>query len=94
MPVKKGAILFMHGILDSSDGWLANKDQSPAIIAAKEGFDVWLGNQRGNKYSRDHLTKSPDDLQPEIEKGEKTFWDFSFQEIGLHDIPAMITYIC
>jgi hypothetical protein len=34
----------MHGIIDSSDCWLVNGNKSPAILAAKEGYEVWLGN--------------------------------------------------
>jgi len=45
----------MHGLADSADSWVVNsKDKAPALVAAKEGYDVWLGNFRGNKYSRAH----------------------------------------
>lgn len=82
----------MHGIVDSSDCWLVNGQKSPAMIALAQGYDVWLGNQRGNKYSRLNLKKSPDDLIQDLREGRKTFWDFSFAEIGKYDLPAMIDY--
>ena len=68
----------MHGIIESSDGWIVNGEKSPAALVAEAGYDVWLGNQRGNKYSRFHLTKDPDDIMADLEKNEKCFWDFFF----------------
>ena len=47
---------------------------------ANLGYDVWLGNNRGNKYSRAH---SKHDL-----KGAD-FWDYSFQQMGEFDDPAI-----
>ena len=58
-----------HGIFDSSDSFIVNDEKSPAILAAKKGYDVWLGNNRGNKYCLKHDSLSPD---------EKEFWDFSW----------------
>ena len=70
-PVKA---FFIHGI------------RSPALILANEGFDVWLGANRGNGESRSHQW-----LHPEEHKEE--FWDFSWQEMGEYDIPAFVEYI-
>ena len=54
-------IYFQHGLLDSSDGWIINDDyRAPALMAANRGFDVWLGNSRGNKHSRKHVRYNPD----------------------------------
>lgn len=63
-------------------------DKSPAFILADEGYDVWMGNTRGNKYSRDHLTLDPD--EPSY---QDQFWDISFEEMGYYDYPAMINYV-
>ena len=37
-------------------------------MLADLGYDVWLGNLRGNTYSRKHAYLDPK---------EKTYWDFS-----------------
>jgi len=37
---------------------------------ANLGYDVWLGNSRGNHHSRNHTTLDPDK--------SKQFWDFSW----------------
>ncbi|PSN46066.1 Lipase 1 [Blattella germanica] len=57
---------------------------STAYILADLGYDVWLGNARGNTYSRSHVSLSPDDLK---------FWNFSFHEMGVYDLPASLNWV-
>jgi pimeloyl-ACP methyl ester carboxylesterase len=49
------------------------------------GYDVWLGNTRGNTYSR-RTNKGLFPYQAE-------FWYFSLDELALIDVPAMIDYV-
>ena len=56
-----------------------------AFILANLGYDVWLGNNRGNKHSRNHKTLDPNK--------DKTFWNYSFHEMGIYDIPAVLDFI-
>ncbi len=78
-------VYLQHGLIDCADNWVVNRDSnSLGIVLADAGYDVWLGNSRGNKYSRIH-TK----LQPT----QKEFWDYSFQEMARYDIKANIELI-
>ena len=49
-------VLLVHGIVDSADGWIVHDDNSPAFVLSRAGYDVWLGNSRGNKYSKRHIS--------------------------------------
>ena len=65
---------------------MLNKELSPAFRTAKAGYDVWLGNNRGTKYSRGHETL---DARKDFSK----YFDFSFWELGKYDAPAQIDYV-
>jgi pimeloyl-ACP methyl ester carboxylesterase len=79
-------VLLQHGLLDASVTWVMNfPDQSLAFMLADVGYDVWLGNVRGNYYSRAHTKYNPDH---DIE-----FWDFSWDDMAREDLPSMIYYI-
>jgi pimeloyl-ACP methyl ester carboxylesterase len=83
---KKPPVIMWHGIFQASVCFMINgKENSPAFIAADQGFDVWLGNTRGNTYSRAHTRYKPN--------RDSDFWDFSFTSAGLGDIPATIDLI-
>ena len=51
----KAAVMLVHGHLDSSDTWIVNGERSYAFILADAGYDVYLHNTRGNKYSMGHV---------------------------------------
>lgn len=53
------------------------------------GYDVWLGNARGNRYSRQHIRFNPDGNR----SNRRNFWDFSWHQVGVIDLPTMIDYV-
>ncbi|KAJ0178303.1 hypothetical protein K1T71_006126 [Dendrolimus kikuchii] len=84
---KRSIIFLMHGLLSSSADWLLMGPGSGlGYILADEGFDVWIGNARGNYYSRKHVRLNPDSIL------NTNFWTFSWDEIGNIDVPTMIDY--
>lgn len=83
---KKGApVLFVHGISMNGRCWLLGGPRnSLAFDLANEGYQVWLLNTRGTKYSRSHTSLKPDDTE---------FWNYCHDDIALYDVPAAIDYI-
>ncbi|NWY64201.1 LIPM Lipase, partial [Erithacus rubecula] len=82
---KKPAVLLHHGILSDSIHWISNlPNNSLGFVLADAGYDVWLGNSRGDTWSLKHKTLKP---------CQKVFWQFSFDEIGKYDIPAELNFI-
>lgn len=77
-------ILLWHGLGTTSDSFQILEDDSLAFTLQQEGYDVWLGNTRGNSFSERHATLSTHTTE---------FWDFSYHEIGLYDVANTINYI-
>ena len=83
----KPPVLLQHGLFDSAYCWIVNyADVAPAFVAARAGYDVWLGNSRGNTFSRAHVKYDPDHDKEE-------FWDYTWFDMGAHDLPAVIDMI-
>ncbi|KAJ3016652.1 cholesterol esterase [Thoreauomyces humboldtii] len=70
----------------NSEVWVCTPDPklSLAYTLAEAGYDVWLGNTRGNKYSCKHRNLKPTD---------EAFWDFSMDHLALYDLPDTVDYI-
>lgn len=77
----KDVVFFMHGVLDTSLGWVASGgDGSQAFGLYDAGFDVFLGNTRSNP-PRSHIDP------------EYNYWNYSLNELGMMDVAAQIEYI-
>ncbi|GEQ67546.1 hypothetical protein JCM33374_g1211 [Metschnikowia sp. JCM 33374] len=84
---RNGKVVYLHhGLLMCSEIWVTmlEKDQNLPFLLYDLGYDIWFGNNRGNKYSQKHLTRPLD---------SEEFWNFSIDEFALFDIPDSINFI-
>ncbi|KAF6201552.1 hypothetical protein GE061_003943 [Apolygus lucorum] len=77
-------VLIINGFTFQSDGWLALGNSSLPFVLATLGYDVWLGDQRGNSRSLDHVNLSVHDFRSH---------NYTFHEQGIYDLPAFIDHI-
>ncbi|XP_057441706.1 triacylglycerol lipase 2-like isoform X1 [Lotus japonicus] len=82
---KKPPVLLQHGLFMDGVTWLLLPPrQSLVFLLADHGFDVWLANTRGTKYSLRHTwlpSNSPD------------YWNWSWDELVAYDLPATFQYV-
>uniref|UniRef100_A0A5S6R0U8 Lipase n=1 Tax=Trichuris muris TaxID=70415 RepID=A0A5S6R0U8_TRIMR len=78
-------VILQHGLLQSSIDWVINHpNQSLGYLLADAGYDVWLGNVRGNTYSKGHVSLIPTTLK---------YWLFTLDHMAAYDLPAMVEYV-
>lgn len=84
--IRKPVVYLHHGLLMCSEVWVCLTDEQRCLPfqLVERGYDVWLGNNRGNKYSKKSVNSSP--LANE-------FWDFSIDQFAFYDVPDSIEYI-
>jgi pimeloyl-ACP methyl ester carboxylesterase len=77
-------VILQHGLIDSSDTFVINEDPALAYLFADAGFDVWMPNLRGNKYSKMHR---------KLKVSSKEYWNFSVDEVIKYDLKVVFTRI-
>ena len=82
----KKVVYMHHGLLMNSEVWvcMTEKERCLPFALVERGYDVWLGNNRGNKYSKKSMKHRPN---------TNAFWDFSMDEFAFYDIPDSINYV-
>lgn len=81
----KGSVLMQHGLSFDGAHWLTKRyatEKPYHLELVDAGFDVWLGNNRGTKYSQGHSTLNA--------TTDAKFWDFTWHDMGLYDLRASI----
>ncbi|KAK9234154.1 putative lipase [Lipomyces kononenkoae] len=87
VPSQRNPIVYLHhGLLGTSENFVCVTDAKRCLpfLLVEQGYDVWLGNNRGNKYSAKHVSH---------QSTENDFWNFSVDEFALYDIPNTVDYI-
>ena len=79
-------VVFMHGLyLDGSDCIIPGPGKATCYILSDHCHHVWVGNVRGNRYGRAHVSLDPDK--------DPQFWNFTFINMGLGDLPAIVDFV-
>ncbi|KFP87118.1 Lysosomal acid lipase/cholesteryl ester hydrolase, partial [Acanthisitta chloris] len=82
---QRRVVFLQHAFLGDATHWISNMpNNSLGFLLADAGYDVWMGNSRGNTWSLKHKT---------LKSCQKEFWQFSFDEMGKYDIPAELYFI-
>ena len=79
-------VVLLPGLTSDGVGTFLTNSPSLAIgvILADNNFDVWLGNNRGCRFCREHETLDP---------REAEFWNYSFDQMAEFDLPSILKLV-
>jgi lysosomal acid lipase/cholesteryl ester hydrolase len=86
----KPVVIYQHGLFDCFAGVLNDEEDSLGIRLVNQGYDLWMGNARCNRYSRDHQWMEVDTSIFEV---RSKFWEISFDDMAEFDQPALWEFI-
>ncbi|XP_072992570.1 triacylglycerol lipase 2 [Typha latifolia] len=82
---RRQPVLLQHGVLMDGMTWILNSpDESLAFVLADSGFDVWIANTRGTRWSSRHVSLDP---------SSRSYWDWSWDELVTNDLPATVDFV-
>ena len=79
----KFPVLMMHGLLQSAGAYCSNDDKSLAFYLCKQGYDVWLGNNRCGFNPRHSL----------LSYSDPRMWAWNIRQMGVLDLPALTSRV-
>ncbi|KAL6011319.1 hypothetical protein ACLOJK_001765 [Asimina triloba] len=102
----KQPVLLQHGVLMDGMTWLLQStDQSLGFVLADTGFDVWIANSRGTRWSRRHESLDPSDLVIFLSsqsipgrsrisfEAPQAFWNWTWDEMAEFDLRAVLDFV-
>ena len=83
----KPPVFMIHGAFDSGFNWTRGAMIAPGLpgLLAEQGYDVWIGNDRGTPYSNYNIKDGSWSL--------KERWNFDWSDMGRYDIKAFTAKI-
>ncbi|XP_031490763.1 triacylglycerol lipase 2-like isoform X2 [Nymphaea colorata] len=85
IPTGGQPVLLQHGVLVDGMTWLVNgMNQSLALVLADAGYDVWIANTRGTRWSRGHISLDP---------AQREYWEWSWDELAKFDLPDTFNFV-
>ncbi|MCH97925.1 triacylglycerol lipase 2-like, partial [Trifolium medium] len=69
---------------DGSTWFLNSPEQNLPMILADNGFDVWVVNGRGTKFSRKHTS---------LDTSDEQYWAWSWDELVTDEMPAIFDFV-
>lgn len=81
-----GKVVYLqHGLSSAATTWVLNPpSESLPFLLSQLGYNVWLGNSRGNGISMKNIHYGVNTTE---------FWDFSWDDMAEYDLPASVDYI-
>jgi lysosomal acid lipase/cholesteryl ester hydrolase len=85
----RNPVILWHALSTCSDIFVCTPPQeSLAFLLVDNGYDVWLANTRGNKYSSSHSHLHQSNMQDRRE-----YWKFGIDEFAMYDVPAVVDFV-